>query len=216
VRIRDQLVYHSDSSDAVALMCLRPAKEGGASSLVSGAQIFNEIVERRPDLAPLLLQPFHWDWRRQDPHSPEKTYLSPIVSIVDGVFSMYAGTTYVFTAAESYPEIVPPLTEDQVTVLRMFDEITYEAGMALDMDFQPGDIQWVSNYAALHARTSFVDYPEPERRRHLLRLWLKNAEPRPLVQPFGKPVRSRDDEALAPAEELGQYSIRTAAIPRVD
>lgn len=214
-RVRDKLVYHSDSSDAVALLCLRPAKEGGASSLVSGAQIFNEIVDRRPDLAPLLLEPFHFDWRRQDSNAPSKTYESPVVSIVDGVFSMYAGTTYIFTAATSYPEIVPPLTDDQVAVLTMFDEITYEKGMALDMDFRPGDIQWVSNYAALHARTEFFDYPEPQRRRHLMRLWLRNECPRPMVTSFGKPVRSRDDDQ-ATLPDLGQFSVRTASIPRVD
>ena len=45
--------------------------------------------------------------------------------------------------------------------------------MALDMDFQPGDIQWVSNYAALHSRTAFIDYPQYGRKRHLLRLWLR-------------------------------------------
>ncbi|MFG1926895.1 TauD/TfdA family dioxygenase [Cryptosporangium sp. NPDC048952] len=213
-RVRDKLVYHSDSSDAVALLCLRPAKEGGASSLVSGAQIFNEIVERRPDLAPLLLEPFHFDWRRQDPNSPTTTYQSPVVSIADGVFSMYAGTTYIFTAAQSYPDIVPPLTDDQVTVLRMFDEITQEQGMALDMDFQPGDIQWVSNYAALHSRTAFTDHPEPQRRRHLMRLWLRNEYPRPMVSPFGKPVKARDDQESLP--DLGQFSIRTASIPRID
>ena len=44
-KVRDQLVFHSDSSDVVALMCLRPGKSGGASLLVSGAQIYNEILE---------------------------------------------------------------------------------------------------------------------------------------------------------------------------
>lgn len=43
-KVRDKLVYHSDSSDIVALMCLRPAKEGGLSCLVSGARIYNEIT----------------------------------------------------------------------------------------------------------------------------------------------------------------------------
>jgi hypothetical protein len=57
-RIRDRLPFHSDSSDVVALMCLRGAKDGGASSLVSGTTIYNEILERRPDLAPLLFEPF--------------------------------------------------------------------------------------------------------------------------------------------------------------
>ena len=62
-KVRDKLVFHSDSSDIVALMCLRPAMTGGASCLVSGAEIYNEILRRRPDLAPLLLEPFHFDWR---------------------------------------------------------------------------------------------------------------------------------------------------------
>lgn len=102
-RVRDKLVFHSDSSDAVALFCLRPAKQGGASSLVSGAQIYNEIVARRPDLAPLLLEPVHFDWRRQDSNAPSNTYVSPIVSIVDGVCSIYAGSTYILTA-QNYPK----------------------------------------------------------------------------------------------------------------
>lgn len=213
-RVRDKLVFHSDSSDAVALFCLRPAKEGGASSLVSGAQIFNEILQRRPDLAPLLLEPVHFDWNRQDSKAPANTYATPIVSIVDGVCSIYAGSTYIFTA-QDYPE-VPRLTPAQIEVIRLFDEITYEPGMALDMDFQPGDIQWVSNYAALHSRTGFVDYPEWQRRRHLLRLWLKRDADRPLVPNFGKPVvargEKRDAETTVP--DVGQFSVKTAVIPR--
>jgi hypothetical protein len=183
-KVRDKLVYHSDSSDIVALMCLRPAKSGGASCLVSGAQIYNEILKRRPDLAPLLLEPFHWDWRRQDHNAPANTYTSPIISMEEGVFSMYAGSLYILTA-QDYPE-APRLTPEQIEVLELFDAITYEEGMAIEMDFRPGDIQWLSNYAALHARTSFDDFPEPQRRRHLLRLWLSRDSGRPVVEGFGK------------------------------
>lgn len=183
-KVRDQLVYHSDSSDIVALMCLRPAKQGGASCLVSGAQIYNEILKRRPDLAPLLLEPFHWDWLKQDHSAPSNTYTSPIVSMEQGVFSMYAGSLYILTAQEY--EGVPRLTPQQIEVLELFDAITYEPGMAIEMDFRPGDIQWLSNYAALHSRTLFEDYPEPQRRRHLLRLWLHRDSGRPVVEGFGK------------------------------
>ena len=226
-KIRDLLPFHSDSSDIVSLMCLRPAKEGGASCLVSGAEIYNEILRRRPDLAPLLLEPFHWDWRRQDPRSPANTYSSPIVSIVDGVFSMYAGSLYVMTAQE-YPE-VPRLTEAQIEVLKLFDDITYEPGMSLEMDFRPGDIQWLSNYAALHSRTRFIDFPEPQRRRHLLRLWLRRAVGRPIPAGFGKNAvvqdryASRDQESTAavPAgntgtDAAGNFRIGIAAVPRMN
>jgi hypothetical protein len=215
-KVRDKLVYHSDSSDIVALMCLRPAKAGGLSCLVSGAEIYNEILRRRPDLAPLLLEPFHWDWRRQDHKAPADTYRSPIISMVDGVFSMYAGSLYILTAQE-YPG-VPQLSADQIEVLRLFDEITCEPGMAIEMDFRPGDIQWLSNYAALHARTTFFDWPEPQRRRHLLRLWLSRDSGRPVVTGFGKNgvvqhrIAPRDGAA---EHEEGHFDVRSAAVPRL-
>jgi len=215
-KVRDKLVYHSDSSDIVALMCLRGARAGGASCLVSGAQIYNEILQRRPDLAPLLLESFHWDWRRQDHSSPAYTYQSPIVSMVDGVFSMYAGSLYIITA-QDYPG-VPKLTDAQLEVLRLFDEITYEPGMAIEMDFRPGDIQWLSNYAALHSRTEFFDWPEPQRRRHLLRLWLSSKSDRPVVPGFGK--NSVVQHRAAPRDGAAEhpdarFRIREIAVPRL-
>ena len=206
-RVRDRLPFHSDSSDVVALMCLRGAKEGGASSLVSGTTIYNEILRRRPDLAPLLFEPFHWDWRRQDPDSPEMTYDSPIISYVDGIFSMYAGNSMIFSAQE-YPG-VPPLTDDQVELLHLFDEISQEPGLPIDMDFQPGDVQWLLNYAALHSRTSYDDYPEPERRRHLLRLWLRRDVGRPMVDRFGKHVVVMG-EPSTPVKSGGRFRIAEA------
>lgn len=215
-KIRDRLPFHSDSSDVVGLMCLRPAKSGGASRLVSGAQIYNEILARRPDLAPLLLEPFHWDWRRQDPEAPADTYTSPVISFVDGVFSMYAGSLYVLTA-QNYPG-VPKLTPEQVEVLQMFDDITYEDGMAIDMDFRPGDIQWLSNYAALHSRTLFEDHPEPQRKRHLLRMWLHRREPRPMVAGFGKSgvMLDRKSKRKPGADESqGHFRIAEVAVPRM-
>jgi hypothetical protein len=36
----------------------------------------------------------------------------------------------------------------------------------------------------LHSRTEFEDYPEPERRRHMIRLWLTFHERRPLGDAF--------------------------------
>jgi hypothetical protein len=215
-KVRDVLPFHSDSSDIVGLMCLRPSRDGGASCLVSGAQIYNEILDRRPDLAPLLFEPFHWDWRRQDHNAPANTYTSPIISITDGVFSMYAGALYIFTA-QDYPD-VPPLTPQQVEVLELFDEITYEPGMAIEMDFRPGDIQWLSNYAALHSRTGFVDYPEPQRRRHLLRIWLQR-KGRPLVAGFGKNAvvhdRATQSEPVDDDRHGGNFHVALAAVPRL-
>ena len=48
----------------------------------------------------------------------------------------------------------------------------------------PGDMQFVYNHAQLHDRTGYVDWPEPENRRHLFRLWLSMAGDRELPEPF--------------------------------
>ncbi|MEM1332559.1 MAG: TauD/TfdA family dioxygenase [Actinomycetota bacterium] len=210
-RIRDRLPFHSDSSDVVALMCLRPSMEGGASSLVSGATIYNTMLERRPELAARLFDEYHWDWKRQDPNAPADTYVSPIISHVDGVFSSYAGSMMVFSAQEY--DGVPELTADQREALELYDEIAQEDGLAIDMDFQPGDIQWLLNYAALHSRTEYNDWPEPERRRHLMRLWLKRDVGRPLVEGFGKNavVKDRADDEAGHDERVER--IASAVVP---
>ena len=49
---------------------------------------------------------------------------------------------------------------------------------------QVGDIQFINNYTILHSRTGFVDGPAPERKRHMLRLWLKFPKPWPLSDEF--------------------------------
>ncbi len=215
-RIRDKLPFHSDSSDIVGLMCLRPARAGGASCLVSGAQIYNEILARRPDLAPLMFEPLHWDWRRQDHQAAANTYTSPMVSITDGVFSMYAGALYVLTA-QDYAE-VPRLRPEQIELLELFDEIAMEPGLSIEMDFRPGDIQWLSNYAALHSRTSFVDWPEPQRRRHLLRVWLQRTGGRPLAPGFGKNAvlqpRAESVAREGDPRDGGNFRVGLCAVPR--
>ncbi|WP_431907779.1 TauD/TfdA family dioxygenase [Micromonospora carbonacea] len=215
-KIRDKLDFHSDSSDVVALLCLRSARAGGASSLVSGATLFNEVLARRPELAPLLLEPWYFDWHKQDHDAPAPYYTSPIVSYVEGTFSIYAGSKIIFSA-QDYPE-VPRLTEEQVELLHLLDDIAREPGVALDMDFQPGDIQWLLNYAALHSRTAFVDWPEQGRRRHLLRLWLQRDVGRPLAPRFGRHVvKSRSETRDGSTDDdRGRFSIRLAALPRFD
>jgi hypothetical protein len=64
------------------------------------------------------------------------------------------------------------LTPEECALLDLYEEIACTPGIYLDMQFAPGDVQLVSNHFVVHARTQYEDWPEPERRRHLLRLWL--------------------------------------------
>src|SRR6266478_3409915 len=77
-----------------------------------------------------------------------------------------------------------PLTMLEQAALDHLDEQTRRPDLRLDMDLQAGDIQFINNYTILHSRTGFVDSPEPDQKRHMLRLWLKFAKPWPLSAEF--------------------------------
>lgn len=75
----------------------------------------------------------------------------------------------------------PPLTERQNAALDLLEETARRPEMRVRFDFEPGGIQLVNNYCVFHSRTRYEDHPEPERKRHLLRLWpsVPNSRPRP-------------------------------------
>jgi hypothetical protein len=64
------------------------------------------------------------------------------------------------------------LTAAEREALDFLDTLTNEPGLNLQMTMVPGDMQFLHNHQILHSRTDFENWPEPERQRHLLRLWL--------------------------------------------
>jgi alpha-ketoglutarate-dependent taurine dioxygenase len=176
--------YHTDSCDVVGLLCLHTAKEGGLSSLVSSVTLFNEIRRRRPDLLGCLFAPIETDRRGEVPEGQQPYFRIPIFSWHGGLLSAIYQRKYI-DAARKLPR-VPPYTKEQVQALDLFDQLADDPALHLRMEFQPGDLQLVHNHTILHDRTSFVDWPEPERRRHLLRLWLAPPGARPLPEVFAQ------------------------------
>jgi len=166
-----RLPYHTDSSDIVALLCLKPSKSGGLSSIASSAAIYNEMLERRPDLAAELAKPIHRDRRGELSAGAEEWYAVPAFNPMPGGGLI---TTYVRSAmrkAQRFPE-VPRTTPELEAACDLFDQLAESPRIHLDMEFRPGDIQFLNNHWIMHSRTAYEDFPEPERRRHLLRLWL--------------------------------------------
>lgn len=174
----ERQTFHTDSTDIVALLCLQKAKEGGLSSLVSTMTIYNEMYARAPDLLWELFQPFATDRRGEIPEGKLPYFEIPVFNFYEGHLSAIYARRYIESARRL--EGVPPLTAQQKAALDLFDALAESQELRLDMDFQPGDMQWVHNHTTLHDRTAFVDWPEPERRRHLLRLWLAAPDARPL------------------------------------
>ena len=168
-RTRAAQPFHTDGSDVVGLLCLRPARAGGLSTIVRSDAVFDEVNRRRPDLADLWFHPFHLDLHGQEADGDAPTLALPIASRgPDGRLRTLYLRWYI-EQAQRHPH-VPRLTADHVAFLDLVDAVADE--LRIDMDFRPGDVQLLSNAVVLHGRTEYEDWPEPERRRHLLRLWL--------------------------------------------
>lgn len=184
----ERQTFHTDSCDVVALLCLKTAKSGGASALVSSMTIYNEMLKRRPDLLPCLFEPMHTDRRGEVPAGQNPWHDIPVFNWYESHLSALYARRYI-ESARRFPEI-PALTEQQLEALDLFDELANDPAISMQMSFQPGDMQWVHNHTMLHDRTSFEDWPEPEKKRHLLRLWLAVPGARPLpaiyAERFGK------------------------------
>jgi Taurine catabolism dioxygenase TauD, TfdA family len=177
---RERQTFHTDSCDVVGLMCLQTAKSGGLSSLVSSTTIFNEMRRRRPDLLSVLMQPIETDRRGEVPEGSKPYFNIPVFNYHDGLVSAIYQRQYI-ESARRFPG-VKPLSPLQIEALDLFDQLANDPKLNLMMELQPGDIQLVHNHTILHDRTAFEDYPEPDRKRHLLRLWLAPPGARPLPE----------------------------------
>jgi hypothetical protein len=181
---RERQTHHTDSCDVVGLLCLQAAKSGGLSSLVSSTTIFNEMRRRRPDLLRVLLDPIETDRRGEVPEGGKPYFNIPVFNYAHGLVSAIYQRQYI-ESARRFPG-VPPLTPQQIEALDLLDQLANDPKLNLMMELEPGDIQLVHNHTILHDRTAFEDFPEPERKRHLLRLWLAPAKARSLPEVFAE------------------------------
>ncbi|MFZ5790521.1 MAG: TauD/TfdA family dioxygenase [Pseudomonadota bacterium] len=175
-----ELTPHTDCDDVVAMLCLRQAKSGGRSRLVSGYSLYNALLERHPDYLAPLYRGFahHWFGEEAPGEPPITAYRIPVLSWTDGVLSVCHLRERADMAAEADPACA--YTPLERAALDEFDRLAQDPEFAIEFALEPGDAYFLNNYMLLHARTAFEDHALPARRRHLLRLWLKLPGARPV------------------------------------
>ncbi len=177
---RERFYFHIDHADIVGLLCLHQARSGGESLIASSIAIHNEIQKTRPDLLRVLYEPF-WVSRKGEIPAGSRPYFKV------PVFTLHQGRLFTclnpgpIRHAQNFPE-VPRLTDAQVEALDLIDSLASEPRFYLSMVLDPGDIQFINNYTTLHTRTAYQDFPELDRRRHLMRLWLVTPDLPPLTE----------------------------------
>lgn len=164
------LRFHCDSVDVVALLCLRKAMRGGESSIVSSHTIHDEMWRRRPDLARALYGPVPRDRRDEIPEGRGPWYELPVFNRAgDGLAVNFLREHINNSQRHASARRIDPVLEE---ALDLVWELARDPELHLSMAFEPGDVQILHNHQVLHDRTAYEDWPEYERRRYLLRLWL--------------------------------------------
>ena len=164
------LPYHTDPSDVVGLLCVRKAKEGGLSSLVSVPSVYNILLKEFPEYLGLFYKQWYYAHLGEDLPSPTS------------LFAMHQGKLN-FRYLRQYIELGhelrnSPLSDVEKEALDILDSVIMRPELRIDMMLEPGDIQLANNHLVLHSRTSFIDHDDIKKRRKSLRLWLKMSNAR--------------------------------------
>lgn len=174
------LSFHTDSApvlmgntpDIVALLALRVARSGGASALVSAPSVHNVLLRERPDLLARLYRCFHFDRRAELRPGESPTLFAPIFRYANALEVRY----FRFYIPKGHELAGVPLEPADVEAMNCLESVMNREELQVRFEMEPGDMQFVNNRFILHSRTAFEDHPEPQRRRHLMRLWLKTKE----------------------------------------
>ena len=176
------LSFHSDRCDLIAFLCLRPAARGGENELVSSRALYAELAARDPEALRALEQPMPWLRHSVDPGNARPWCMLPIFSHYEGHFA--AGLMRVLIERAHADPRVPSPSTAQLAALDLLASIAEDRNFAARFRLERGEVLLVNNWEHLHRRSAFEDAPEPEQKRHLLRIWLSSPHSRPLHPDF--------------------------------
>ena len=177
-----KLGFHTDRCDVIGFLCLQPAKSGGENQVVSSPEVEKIIRTERPDLHETLCQTFPYKRHTVDRGNNLAYCEQPIFSWKDSHFA--CSYLRVLIERADLDSECPDLSNEQRDALDFFDSICERETLQKRFTLEAGEILFLNNWTTLHRRTAFDDFEEPEKRRHLLRVWLSVRNSRPLNESF--------------------------------
>lgn len=170
------LTFHNDNSyndpmpDYVGLLCLQPARSGGISRVMSFHRAHNALLERYPEVLPRLYAPFVFDRQREHFAEDAMTIEAPVFVYDENKLSARLGIHQVRNGCAMTAQ---PMDDDARIALASLETVFGDTDLQFRFTMQAGQFQFVNNKVIGHSRTEFEDFDEPDERRHLVRLWLR-------------------------------------------
>jgi Taurine catabolism dioxygenase TauD, TfdA family len=170
IRFHNDNAYNDTPPDYVGLLCLRRAQSGGHSRVISFHTVHNAVRERHPDVLERLYRPFWFDRQREYRPGESAIFSAPVFEIAGKLQARFS----VHQIGGGYALRGEPIDCEGEAAITAVLDVFDEDGLSVDFDLEPGQIQFVHNRVLGHSRTAFDDYPDPGRKRHLVRLWLRD------------------------------------------
>lgn len=171
-----KLAWHTDYGfnhppPYIGLMVLRASKAGGASYVVSLASVHNEMRRRCPELLARLYRPYFWNRQGEHPADDPVTNVNPVFRY-DGVdLNGRVNRRLLEVGHELMGE---PIDADGIAALDALYDVMSDPAINFTFQLEAGQVQYLQNWRCAHERTEYVDYDAPERRRHLVRIFLRD------------------------------------------
>jgi alpha-ketoglutarate-dependent taurine dioxygenase len=171
------LQFHNDNAynflmpEFVGLLCVRPSRAGGLSRVMSFATAYNALLSRHAELLPRLYQPFWFDRQREFHAGELPTFAAPLFSSEGNRVRARLSLHQIRGAYALRDE---PMDNETAAAVEAVAEVFRDPALRCEFRLEAGDMQFVANREIGHSRTEFHDHEEAERRRLLIRLWLRD------------------------------------------
>lgn len=175
-KTRQKLAWHTDygfnhPSPYIGLLVLRTSKSGGGSRVVSLATIHNEMRRRCPELLARLYRPYYWNRQGEHPPGDPITNANPIFRFDGKRLNARVNRRLLQVGHELMDE---PMDPEGAAALDALYAMMDEPDLNFGFDLASGQIQYLNNWRCAHQREDYVDYDDPDKRRHLVRIFLRD------------------------------------------
>ena len=169
-----ELNFHTDNAfarmvpDYVGLFCRHPAKSGGISRFCSLYSVHQRMLDQYPQALERLYQPVLFDRQKEHRDGAEPVCLAPCFSWRNKRLFARANVSLI---RKGYAVAGEPMDAALADALEAIEEVCAAEDLWCEAALERGQIQYLNNHEVGHYRSAFEDFDEPERKRHLYRLW---------------------------------------------
>lgn len=173
-----ELVFHTDNAfahvvpDYVGLFCRNPALRGGVSRFCSLYSVHQKMYEQYPKQLERLYKPMFFDRQKEHRAGAPKVTLAPFFSWRDDKLFARANSSLV---RKGYAVTGREMDGDLLTALEAIDGVCASEDLWFEAPLERGQVQYLNNHEVGHYRSEFIDHQDADKKRHLFRLWHRDA-----------------------------------------